>query len=1213
MQARISLAILLWLSLIAAASADEILHWQGRDGDRMTNGGFEEAGAPGEVAAGWVAYVERKEPGRAALVERAPAARTGKSCIRLKAEGKNLAGLNRAFIAGKDAGAMIPLSSGWAEFWYQAPSSETGKNLYVYLIAVPGNLVPESGRAAYQVPREHIGDGKWHRGVLTFDFSPNPAVKYVLFAPRINEGGDLGSGELLLDDVAVYPRGPDLLVAPGGFSAPTARDGERVKLRGRARNLGTDPATKATATVVLQGPARLEGAATIPIPPVAPGKEGGFEWEVRLTGTGPVTARVRVGGGSYGEVSWPAAMVAIREETPGKVVCATETARLRYVPQGDWGFFRVDARPTGTGDWRPAGVIPFLGWGVVGEERDIIVFPAQPGSGQDRWASTVKDARGRSWSMETSIGGARGGAIRFESRMAAGPGTAGGTPVHSLFAPWLLLGESAAKREACFPGQEYLAPEESSSSELDGRYPHDIRWAPHPNKVTIPFLSVSFRWGTAGMVWDPLQKWDGERDRPQPLFAVPNRFGGQENHLFALALPGGIEGRGENRMEAEKPWPAATSLRVSAELFFTPGDNTDAAVAWYLRNRGLPPDPELPRGFEEGLRLCVDSTEARWSEETKGWYGTSWFHRGAPPSADVARQLWLDAYRTKDPRTRELWRARARTTAQALGDRVGLSFGLHVGDLWSALEAESSRAQAAIQGQKPEGGWPYGGNPHWDLGETGKAVSGTTAAQALFLLRYAAATSDEAALEAGLKALEFCNTHDPIPRGGQTWEVPLHTPDLIVAGYLLEAHILAYEITGDREWLGKARHWAYTSIPFLYLWKAPERPIMPYATIPVIGTSVWNNPWYGRPVQWCGIVCINPLRRFAEYDRGEDWSAIARGLLIASMQQQLDFDHRVYPDTGTTPQEKLYWYYPKKGLDRLVGMYPDNYRLFLDRNFCWDYMISPNSHAPLADPLFHHLGIQAEARSRVLRTPAGRIHVTAPVPIREVSRTGDALSLSLGNRGRWPVRVLLACVSQPRAVTVDGKEVPRGDLSDDGAPAWGYQGQRALCVVQMSGERLVLSGSAWQAPKSVDLSAVTAWEFDEAGEPFGLTPEHDISAFAVRGGSLHARVSGADPRFTVRGLRLDTARYRTLRVRLRVRPAGPPADSLLEAFFCRQGEGFDGARAVSVKIPCDGETHEVAIPLGGNPSWKGTVTTLRLDPTHGQPGAEVEVEWIRFE
>lgn len=1212
MRALILLAVVL-STCLAAASADEVLHWQAREGDRMTNGGFEEAGAPGEIAAGWIAYAERKEPGRAALVETAPAARTGKTCIRLKAEGENLVGLNRAFVAGKDAGAMIPLASGWAEFWYQAPSSETGENLRVYIIAVPDNLLPESGRATYQVPREHIGDGQWHRGVLYFDFSAVDRVKYVLFAPRINEGGAPGSGELLVDDVAVYPRGPDLLLNPGGFSAPLARDGGRVKLRGRVRNLGSAPATKASATVVLQGPAQLEGAATIPVPPVAPGKEGGFEWEVRLTGTGPVTARVRVGGGSYGEASWPAAMVAIREETPGKVVCATETARVRYVPQGDWGFFRVDARPTGTGDWRAAGALPFLGWGVVGEERDILVFPARAASGSGPWTSTVKDAHGRTWAMETRLAPARGGAIRFESRMAAGRGTAKETPIHTLFAPWLLLGESTAKQEACFPGLEYLAPEEPSSSDLDGHYPHDIRWAPHPNKVTIPFLSVSFRWGTAAMVWDPLQKWDGAQDRPQPLFAVPNRFGGQENHLLALALPGGIEGRGENRVEAEKPATASVPLRVSADLFFAPGENTDAAVAWYLRNRGLPPDPQLPRSFEEGLRLCVDSTEARWSEEQKGWYGTSWFHRGAPPSADVARHLWLDAYRTGDARKRELWRSRARTAAEALGGQVGLSLGLHVGDALSAVEADTTRTQALLQGQKPEGGWAFGGNPHWDLGEGGKAVSGTSAANALVLLKHAAATGDEAALEAGLRALDFCNTHDTIPRGGQTWEVPLHTPDLIVAGYLLQAHIVAYEVTGDREWLRKARHWAYTGVPFIYLWKAPERPIMPYATLPVIGTSGWTNPWYGRPVQWCGIVYISPLQRFAEYDKSEDWSALSRGLLIASMQQQVDLDHRVYPDTAKTPPDQLYWYYPKEGLDRLVGMYPDNYRLFTDRNFCWDYLISPNSHAPLADPLLHHLGIQPEARSHVLRTPAGRVHVTAPVPIIEASLAAEGLTLSLENPKGWPVRVLAACVSQPRAVEVDGKEVPRGDLDGDGTPAWAYHGTRALCVVQTTGRRVVVRGVSRQAPKQVDLSKTTAWEFGEPGDPGGFAPEHDISAFSVRDGRLRVRVSGEDPWFTARGLRLDASRYRTARVRLRVRLPGGPAESSLEAFFCRQGEGIDAARSAGARLPCDGEMHEVAIPLGANPAWQGTITTFRLDPTHGRPAAEVEIDWIRFE
>ncbi len=1199
----------LMVTLPPDAHAFAVLHWEGRQRDLLANGGFEEAGAPGELAAGWVGYAERKEAERAAIVELSPDAHSGSHAVRLMAEGTNLVGLNRTYRAGQDPGAMVPLARGWMEFWYRAVSSATGDNLRVYAIAMPADSRTERGRSAYVIPADHIADGQWHRGTVHFDFSSDAQVKYVQIAPRINEGGEPGSSEFLLDDVAVYPAGPDIAVEVGGFSASLARVGDTVKLRGRLRNLGDAPASSLPAAVTLDGPAQLLGPAEMTVPAIPAGMQGEVAWDVRLTSPGPVTGRVALGGGDYGQTEWPAVMLACTTLAgTGDTVCRTPTARLRYLAQDEAsGTLLLDAAPGGAGEYRNVGTLPFLGWAVVGPERDIVVFPAaRPTGSPAALLSATRDAHDRRWELLATVSEGAGGSLRWQARL-RGPAAA----IYHFASPWVLLSTGAGKTEACLPGLEYLTGDEVSSNELDGKYPLSLRWAPHVNKVTIPFLSVSYDWGTAGLAWDPLARWDGDNDRPQPLFATPNRLGDQDNSLLALAVPGTMQGRGENQIEATTAHDKSTgNLSLAAELFFAPGSNTDAALAWYLDTRGLPPNPPLPRSIEEGYRLSLDSSENRWVEESAGWYATSAWSRGAGPSPFLARALWLDSLNTADEAKRSLWRSRVQATTQALGGRVGLSAGLYVGDLWSALMQAKAEARGLVAGQQERGGWAFRGNDTWDLGELGQAVSGTTARNAVALLSHAGATGDEAALAAGLKALSFCDEYDPIPRGGQTWEVPLHTPDIIVAGQALLGHVLAYELTGDRAWIEKGRHWAYATLPFTYLWKAPERPIMPYATIPVLGTSAWVNPWYGRPVQWCGIAVIRPLQRFAEYDRTEDWAALAHRLIIASMQQQLDFDKRVYPDTRATPEDQLYWRYPSENLDRCIGLYPDNYRLFGDKDFCWGYMISPNSHYPLTEALMHELGLPAGERTIVVRTPDGPMHVTAPLAVRQARYEDGRLTVQLDNPKAWPVRLLVARISRPAGVTVDGAEAPLAASLEPGKTLWTYQPAGSLCVVQSSAELIVLAGVSPQAPQQTDAAALTAWEFDAPGDAQGFLPEHDISVFAVENGKLLLRTSGPDPWFSIYGLELDADRFPTLKVRISARGEG---SSSLQVFFAPAGEGPQEGRAVSVPLVCDGETRELTIPMSSHAAWKGLISTVRLDPTHELGPVDVEIDWIRFE
>ena len=123
------------------------------------------------------------------------------------------------------------------------------------------------------------------------------------------------------------------------------------------------------------------------------------------------------------------------------------------------------------------------------------------------------------------------------------------------------------------------------------------------------------------------------------------------------------------------------------------------------------------------------------------------------------------------------------------------------------------------------------------------------------------------------------------PRGAQVWEVSLHTPDILASAYLVWAYVRGYEITGNKDYLARARSWALSGVPFVYQWS--RYPVMLYATVPVLGATNWRAPnWIGLPVQWCGGVYAYALALLDPHEKTLDWAKLARGILIAGEQMQ---------------------------------------------------------------------------------------------------------------------------------------------------------------------------------------------------------------------------------------------------------------------------------------------------------------------------------------
>lgn len=396
--------------------------------------------------------------------------------------------------------------------------------------------------------------------------------------------------------------------------------------------------------------------------------------------------------------------------------------------------------------------------------------------------------------------------------------------------------------QGLFAGLEYLGKGERSSSKLDIETDEHIRFAPDPLKVTMPLMAFVTERVSVAMCWDDMSL--------QPVYATPNFFDGTPDHRMAL------QGRD-----------------VTAVVRFDtcPVEET---IAWAVQRKGLPALPAAPRTTAQQKEICMAALNGPL--RTKDGWGhcvqPSWKRQ---PLADMASTVWrlsgeIPAFERFVP-------------GGAHVPNGTIYFVTHHADQW--LENQRRQVGGFIARQQPDGSYRYDGE--YRRGHFENTASGLCALPAARLLEFAYVTGDQEALAAGLRTLDYMIRFS-VPRGAQTWEIPLHTPDQLASAYLVWAYARGFQLTGNAEYLQQARKWALSGIPFTYLWS--RYPIMAYATPPVYGATNWVAPnWMGLPVQWVGGVYAYALTLLAPHEHTLDWNHVARGILISAQQQQ-------YPD-----------------------------------------------------------------------------------------------------------------------------------------------------------------------------------------------------------------------------------------------------------------------------------------------------------------------------
>lgn len=473
-------------------------------------------------------------------------------------------------------------------------------------------------------------------------------------------------------------------------------------------------------------------------------------------------------------------------------------------------------------------------------------------------------------------------------------------PREVYFLPMLLLlpgmqSYGTSKGQGLFAGLEYLQ-DEPSSSEADVIGPAARRQVPDNLKITFPLMAIQARGRYIGMVWQPDERFCALFDSPDRLFA-------SGAHVMGILSPGsdGIN-REEGKLIPTMPiiLQANEPLVLNASLIGGQGQSVVPAIQHYVRLRGLPPVPHPGMDFNGYVSLAAGGWLDSRIREGYLFRHAVWSGFDPQPSADAAVLMeWLAGY-APDPNLSQRLRetaigAIAQVPAWAM-NFYNISHNTYpVAALVYGHVAENMETARQVGWQvasrfEPDGTLLYRPEPGKpDYGRTHYApdASGYTAAAVLQVLEHGAFSGDRQLIAEGLRLLRAMDKfRHGVPRGAQTWEIPLHTPDIYAAGLLVRCYLMGYLLTGYRDYLEQARYWAWTGVPFVYLVNPTGQPIGIYATIPVYGATNWVAPvWFGLPVQWCGLAYADALYRLAEVDPyGGPWRAIANGITATGIQ-----------------------------------------------------------------------------------------------------------------------------------------------------------------------------------------------------------------------------------------------------------------------------------------------------------------------------------------
>ncbi|TVZ14939.1 hypothetical protein JM81_1156 [Maribacter sp. MAR_2009_72] len=459
--------------------------------------------------------------------------------------------------------------------------------------------------------------------------------------------------------------------------------------------------------------------------------------------------------------------------------------------------------------------------------------------------------------------------------------------------PWLKIGETSfetQKTDALLPGVDWAIEKEWTSGTDFFKDPWAKRFVPHPNKVSVPIMAISYKGTGVGLSWNPKQtasRWFNYRAHgPQPVFASPNFIDRKNNHLMGLMVPdASIEGH-ENEVVAEIPLELKIdqTINFDSELWLSEGNSVAVLTDW-VKQHGLP-EPSEPRWHH---KETLDRIAAAYN--TNFWHEGKGFGLVQRPEKSIKPNVpgFLFRYIEENKRSK---------TARELQTKVDWSLS-QMGDGSKTQNELIKKGNRLLTEQKSDGSFVF--NPDdidkddfkvattfiEPMGLRGETALDITIRPATRLLEIGIKTKDQRFLDAAQRAFDFCMDYQR-PEAGDFWETPLHAANLLAAGHAAVGNYLAYKEFKDEKYKEKAIYWMRTLLAFTHLWE-PDNLSMMYDTKPVLSSSDWYFAnWVRDHVQWEVLavfadVAQNNLK-WDEIDPDIDWLRYQEGITNAAIR-----------------------------------------------------------------------------------------------------------------------------------------------------------------------------------------------------------------------------------------------------------------------------------------------------------------------------------------
>jgi len=650
---------------------------------------------------------------------------------------------------------------------------------------------------------------------------------------------------------------------------------------------------------------------------------------------------------------------------------------------------------------------------------------------------------GADWPVEVKF--SRQSNARFAIEAALTPPRDGA--LAALYGPTIMVNNRAY---AIFPGLEFLKDNEPSSSTRDLARPLNDRRVPAPHKIAAPVMAVEGNDTLVGLLWDMRAEWAPGEPYTAAKFLAPDIYEGGEGATMALFAPSVGKYVNENEYAAARPFPMKKGepVRVRSTLVVDHRSNYEPGSVARMHDRagfvlqamrhwfeayGFPEPSPQPRDWDAERALCRHAClHSVWSDEPLGWsHCVGWapgLHVGlATPLLLDLRAGMPEADRTEVTRRIDavIEESLKRNGPGSLWSNAGCHIMLaelpfYRGYVPESLAAFRDHARKLLDAR--ENGlwvWRTTDPKRATLGRQGDHTLGQAALPTFKVLRAARMTGDPELAQEGIQSAHKMHSY-AVPRGAQMWECPMYQPDILAAAYAVRACCEAYRLTGEESWLEEARYWAFTGLPFLYLWEMDGYPTMKYNVISVIGSTFYTHSWLGMPVVWCGLVYAYALQDLAEFDNSFDWRTVAQGITNSAMWQQ-------------------YTEGPSK------GAYPDSWNMIKNKPNPAD--INPEN---IYVNEFRLRGQSPEIRfARIERDgQCVMVNSAADIEMAEVSAAG-VIGLVLTSPDA--VYTLVAPIEEPRTVEGAGLRLSGSGELDAASEGWLYESALDAAVFKTQG------------------------------------------------------------------------------------------------------------------------------------------------------------------